>query len=54
MQSTRFERHGDKANTPWFEEFLPRLLEDRDHSGLSELIREIDALMITVEPGCST
>lgn len=53
MQSTQFERHGDKANTVWFEEFLPRLLEDRDRSGLSELIREIDALMITVEPGCS-
>lgn len=53
MQSTRFERHGDKANSAWFEEFLPRLLADRDRSGLTEMLREIDAMMITVEPGCS-
>ena len=52
MQSTRFERHGDKANSAWFEEFLPRLLADRDRSGLTEMIHEIDAMMITVEPGC--
>jgi hypothetical protein len=46
-------KQGDKANSPWFEEFLVRLLEDRDRIGLTDMIREIDALMITVEPGCS-
>jgi hypothetical protein len=46
-------KQGDKANSPWFEEFLVKLLEDRDRIGLTDMIREIDALMITVEPGCS-
>jgi hypothetical protein len=46
-------KQGDKANSPWFEEFLIKLLEDRDRIGLTDMIREIDALMITVEPGCS-
>lgn len=51
--SYKFARHGDKKNSAWFEDFLPRLLDDRDRHGLSEMIQEIDALMITVEPGCS-
>lgn len=46
-------KQGDKANSPWFEEFLVRLLEERDRIGLTDMIREIDAMMITVEPGCS-
>lgn len=46
-------RHGDKANSAWFDEFLVKLLENRDRTGLTEMIREIDAMMITVEPGCS-
>jgi len=46
-------RQGDKTNSPWFEEFLARLLEERDRIGLTGMIREIDAMMITVEPGCS-
>ena len=46
-------RHGDKTNSPWFEEFLTRLLEERDRIGLTGLIHEIDAMMIAVEPGCA-
>ncbi len=46
-------RQGDKENTSWFEEWLVRILESRDQSGLTEMIQEIDALMLTVEPGCS-
>lgn len=46
-------KQGDKANSPWFEEYLVKLLQDRDRTGLTDMIREIDALMITVEPGCS-
>lgn len=51
--SLSLPRHGDKQNSPFFEEYLVRLLEERDRVGLSDLIREIDALMITVEPGHS-
>jgi hypothetical protein len=53
MNSLIHARQGDKQNSPWFEDYLHRLLEDRDRIGLSDMIREIDALMITVEPGCS-
>lgn len=53
MDSLGFERHGDKQNSPFFEEYLVRLLEERDQVGLTEMIHEIDALMITVDPGHS-
>lgn len=46
--SLSFVRQGDKANSTWFEEWIVRLLEDRDQSGLTAMIHEIDALMITV------
>jgi hypothetical protein len=51
--SLHFPRYGDKLNSPFFEEFLIKLLEERDRSGLTSLIRQVDALMITVEPGNS-
>lgn len=50
MNSLQFDRHGDKENSPFFEEYLQRLLKERDTSGLTEMIHEIDALMITVDP----
>lgn len=50
-RSLAFERHGDKVNSAFFEENLIRLLEERDALGLTEMIHEIDALMITVDPG---
>jgi len=50
MNSLQFDRHGDKENSPFFEEYLQRLLKERDSSGLTEMIHEIDALMITVDP----
>jgi len=46
-------KQGDKTNSPWFDEFLVKLLEDRDRIGLTDIIHQVDALMITVEPGCS-
>jgi hypothetical protein len=49
--STTFPRHGDKENSPFFEEYLQRLLEERDRSGLTEMIDQIEAIMITVDPG---
>jgi hypothetical protein len=51
--SLSFKRNGDKQNSAFFEEYLERLLEERDRVGLTEMIREIDVMMITVEPGCS-
>jgi hypothetical protein len=51
--SLSFQRHGDKQNSEFFERYLVKLLEERDRVGLTNLIYEIDALMITVEPGHS-
>jgi hypothetical protein len=51
INSLGFERHGDKENSLFFEEYLVRLLEERDRVGLTAMIHEIDALMITVDPG---
>lgn len=50
MNSLQFDRNGDKENSPFFEEYLQRLLSERDRLGLTEMIHEIDALMITVDP----
>ena len=50
FNSLKFDRHGDKEHTPFFEENLIRLLEERDRLGLTSMIHEIDALMITVDP----
>ncbi|NWG39657.1 MAG: hypothetical protein HXY27_06805 [Hydrogenophilaceae bacterium] len=52
-KSLEFPRYGDKQNSSFFEDFLGRLLEERDRVGLTGAIRQIDALMITVEPGNS-
>jgi len=52
-QSLIHPRHGDKRNSEFFEHYLVKLLEERDRVGLTDLIHEIDALMITVEPGHS-
>lgn len=51
--STHLPRFGDKKNSGFFEEYLARLLEERDRSGLTEMIGGIEALMISVEPGNS-
>ena len=51
--STAMPRFGDKKNSDFFEEYLIRLLEERDRAGLTEMIGGIEALMITVEPGNS-
>ncbi|MEW5756111.1 MAG: hypothetical protein AB1810_07380 [Pseudomonadota bacterium] len=51
--SLQFKRQGDKANSAWFEEFHRRLLEERDSIGLTGMIHEIDAMMITVDPDCA-
>ena len=51
--STTMPRFGDKQNSDFFEEYLQRLLTQRDASGLTDMIGGIEALMIGVEPGNS-
>jgi len=51
--SLSFGRHGDKQNSDFFEEYLSKLLAERDSIGLTDMIYEIDAIMITVDPGHS-
>jgi len=51
--STTFPRHGDKQNSPFFEDYLQRLLAERDRSGVTDMIDQIEAIMITVDPGNS-
>ncbi len=52
--SLQFSRHGDKENSTFFEDNLFRLLNERDQLGLTSMIHEIDALMISVDPEHST
>ncbi|PPC87415.1 MAG: hypothetical protein CTY37_03650 [Methylotenera sp.] len=52
--SIQFSRHGDKENSTFFEDNLIRLLKERDQLGLTSMIHEIDALMISVDPEHST
>ena len=51
--SLDFPRQGDKQNSAFFEEFLVRLLEERDRVGLTDMVAEIDCMMLTVDPGHS-
>ncbi len=50
MNSFSFSRHGDKQNSDFFEYYLKVLLEERDRVGLTDMIGQIEALMITVDP----
>ncbi len=52
-QSLSFPVQGDKENSSFFNEYLLKLLEERDSLGLSSMIHEIDAMMLTVDPGKS-
>jgi len=51
--SLSFARQGDKLNSDFFEEYLVRILQERDQIGLTDMVHEIDAIMITVDPGHS-
>ncbi len=53
INSLSFHRQGDKVNSAFFEDYLVRLLEERDQCGLTDMVHEIDAIMITVDPGHS-
>ncbi len=51
--SLSFHRQGDKQNSRFFEDYLQRLLEERDRVGLTDMIQQIEAIMLTVDPGHS-
>jgi len=51
--SLHFLRHGDKQNSEFFERYLGALLQERDRVGLTDMIAEIDSIMLTVDPGQS-
>ena len=51
--SLSFPVQGDKENSAFFNNYLGKLLEERDSLNLSNMIHEIDAMMLTVEPGKS-
>jgi len=53
LQSSSLPRYGDKQNSAFFEEYLEKLLDERDALGLTAMIDAIDAIMITVDPGHS-
>ena len=53
MNSLSFNRHGDKQNSDFFEHYLQELLTERDRVGLTDMIGQIEALMITVDPNQS-
>lgn len=53
ISSLDFPRHGDKENSSFFEDYLQRLLQERDRSGLTGMIDQVEAIMITVDPGNS-
>ena len=42
---------GDKKNSDFFEEYLPRVYERRAKSGLDEIVGNIAALVVQVEHG---
>jgi hypothetical protein len=51
LESNSMPRFGDKKNSEFFEEYLARLLDERDRTGLTDMLGEIEALLIGVEPG---
>ena len=53
FDSNSYQRFGDKQNSAFFEEYLYRVLAERDRCGLTDMIGGIEALMIAVEPGKS-
>lgn len=45
----QYERQGDKENSPFFEEFLPKIYERREKSGLSKLLKNMRAVLVQVQ-----
>ncbi len=47
----KFERKGDKENSAFFEEYLPKIYERREKSGLDDLIDRMRGIVIQVQTG---
>lgn len=46
-----YQPKGDKDNTPFFQDNLPRVYERRSRSGLAQLVGGMAAVLIQVEHG---
>ncbi len=42
---------GDKENSDFFEEYLPRIYERREQSGLNQIVGNMAAVVVQVEHG---
>src|SRR4029078_5983242 len=42
---------GDKKNSDFFEEYLPRVYDRRAQSGLNQIVGNMAAVVVQVEPG---
>ncbi|OGL79453.1 hypothetical protein A3J43_02055 [Candidatus Uhrbacteria bacterium RIFCSPHIGHO2_12_FULL_54_23] len=47
----KIERKGDKKNSPFFEEFLSRIYDRRESSGLHDLLGPMRAVLVQVQTG---
>lgn len=47
--SRPYQRHGDKDNSAYFEEYLPKIYDWRDSVGLVEMVQEIHSLVVEVD-----
>lgn len=45
----RFERKGDKKNSPFFEQYLPKIYDRREQSGIDDMLTEMRGIMVQVQ-----
>lgn len=50
-RAIEWERHGDKKNSPMFEEMLPKIFERREKSGVEDLLSNMQAVVVQVCTG---
>lgn len=49
--SEKFQRTGDKENSKFFEEYLPKIYDRREASGIDDLLQNIRAIVVQVNHG---
>lgn len=50
-RAIEWERHGDKKNSPMFEDMLPKIFERREKSGIEDLVSNMQAVVVQVCTG---
>lgn len=51
--SKKFQRQGDKKNSDFFEQYLPKIYERRENSGLNDLLGNMHAVLVQVQDALS-